>query len=65
MLYQAYIDMGISPSTEDAPYISAGTFPPTWWSSSTDSIHMNTNGYTAVGRIVYNTLKQLGTFKTI
>jgi hypothetical protein len=64
MLAQAFVDMGMTPTAEDAPYIAAGTFPPSWWSTPTDPVHMNNLGYTALGRVAYNTMKQLGFFKT-
>ncbi len=58
----ALSDMGITPTADDLAAQTNGTFPPSLWSSTSDSIHMNANGYTAVANKVYSRMLELGMF---
>lgn len=59
----ALADAGITPTTADLAAMAAGTFPPSFWNTSTDSTHMNVAGYTQVGRKAFQLMTELGTFK--
>jgi lysophospholipase L1-like esterase len=49
--------MGMSPTDEDASAITNGTVPP---SLRIDSVHLNANGYTALGKMLATHIRALG-----
>lgn len=56
----AFDIVGVTPTSEDLSAISAGSFPPSFWSSPTDSIHGNDYFYYLKAYAVDERLRQLG-----
>lgn len=52
---------GITPTDEDLAAVAAGSLPPSFWVSPTDSIHMNAAAYRRYARGVYEKLRSGGT----
>lgn len=56
----AMYDLGLTPTTQDLVAISNGTFPPSLWNSTTDSVHGNASFYTAKANKIYSRILELG-----
>ncbi|MEW5810253.1 MAG: hypothetical protein AB1925_12445 [Actinomycetota bacterium] len=50
-------EVGVTPTSQDTTDIAAGTVPT---SLRSDAIHLNPNGYTALGRFIYRRLLEFG-----
>ena len=56
----AMYDLGLTPTSQDLLAMSQGTFPPSLWAGTTDSVHGNASFYTAKANKIYSRILELG-----
>lgn len=62
MATQAMTDAGLEPTAQDLAMMEQGATPASLLS---DTVHFNANGYELIGKLIYNTMDELGYFKEV